>query len=154
MSETAAADRPQSPPAPPSPYAETVPAPSPAGPAPDDGAPSRLPPPVPWPRAVQTVRFSTRQLSFVFGAQRDVGDPFRMRTMLRDEHVVVTSHPDHVKSLFTAKPEQAPSLTGESPLRPIVGPNSVLTAIGPATCASASCSCRPSTARRSRGTRR
>ena len=45
---------------------------------------------------------------------------------------VVTSHPDHVRSLFTAKPEQAPpSLTGESPLRPIVGPNSVLTAIGP-----------------------
>ena len=34
---------------------------------------------------------------------------------------VVTSHPDHVRSLFTAKPEQAPSLTGESPLRPIVG---------------------------------
>jgi cytochrome P450 len=44
---------------------------------------------------------------------------------------VVTSHPDHVRSLFTAKPEQAPSLTGESPLRPIVGPNSVLTAVGP-----------------------
>ena len=36
-----------------------------------------------------------------------------------------------MRSLFTAKPEQAPSLTGESPLRPIVGPNSVLTAIGP-----------------------
>jgi cytochrome P450 len=44
---------------------------------------------------------------------------------------VITSHPDHVKSLFTAKPEQAPSLTGESPLRPILGPNSVLTAVGP-----------------------
>jgi cytochrome P450 len=44
---------------------------------------------------------------------------------------VVTSHPDHVRSLFTAKPEEAPSLTGESPLRPIVGPNSVLTAVGP-----------------------
>jgi cytochrome P450 len=44
---------------------------------------------------------------------------------------VITSHPDHVQSLFTAKPEQAPSLTGESPLRPIVGPNSVLTAVGP-----------------------
>jgi cytochrome P450 len=43
----------------------------------------------------------------------------------------ITSHPDHVQSLFTAKPEEAPSLTGESPLRPIVGPNSVLTAIGP-----------------------
>jgi len=36
-----------------------------------------------------------------------------------------------VRSLFTAKPEQAPSLTGESPLRPVVGPNSVLTAVGP-----------------------
>jgi cytochrome P450 len=36
-----------------------------------------------------------------------------------------------VRSLSTAKPEQAPSLTGESPLRPVVGPNSVLTAIGP-----------------------
>jgi cytochrome P450 len=43
---------------------------------------------------------------------------------------VITSHPDHVRSLFTAKPEQAPSLTGESPLRPIVGPNSVLTSVG------------------------
>ena len=132
MSETAAPERPQSAPAPPSPYAETTPAPSPAGPAPDDGSPVRLPPAIPWSRAVQTVRFSTRQLSFVFRAQREVGDPFRMRGMLRDEHVVVTSHPDHVKSLFTAKPEQAPSLTGESPLRPIVGPNSVLTADRPA----------------------
>jgi cytochrome P450 len=131
MSETAAPERPESPPAPPSPFAETAPAPSPAGPAPDDGAPVRLPPAVSWPRPVQTVRFSTRQLSFVFRAQRELGDPFRMHTMLRDEHVVVTSHPDHVKSLFTAKPEHAPSLTGESPLRPIVGPNSVLTATGP-----------------------
>ena len=44
--------------------------------------------------------------------------------------VAVTSHPDHVRSLFTAKPEQAPSLTGESPLRPILGPSSVLTSVG------------------------
>jgi cytochrome P450 len=43
---------------------------------------------------------------------------------------VIPSHPDHVRSLFTAKPELAPSLTGESPLRPIVGPNSTLTALG------------------------
>src|SRR6201999_2962597 len=35
------------------------------------------------------------------------------------------------RSLFPAKPEQAPSLTGESPLRPIVGPDSVLNLIGP-----------------------
>ena len=56
---------------------------------------------------------------------------FLLRGVIDDGIHAITSHPDHVKSLFTAKPEQAPSLTGESPLRPIVGPNSVLTAIGP-----------------------
>ena len=35
-----------------------------------------------------------------------------------------------MKSLFTAKPGLAPSLTGESPLRPILGSNSVLTSVG------------------------
>ena len=43
---------------------------------------------------------------------------------------MVTSHPDHVESLFKAKADDAPSLTGESPLRPILGPNSVLTSVG------------------------
>jgi cytochrome P450 len=47
-----------------------------------------------------------------------------------DGGAVVSSHPDHVRSLFTAKPEHVPSLTAESPLRPIVGANSVLTANG------------------------
>ena len=44
---------------------------------------------------------------------------------------MVTAHPDHVESLFKAKASDAPSLTGESPLRPILGPNSVLTSVGP-----------------------
>ena len=35
-----------------------------------------------------------------------------------------------MRSLFTAKPEEAPSLAGESPLRPIIGPDSVLTSLG------------------------
>jgi cytochrome P450 len=39
-------------------------------------------------------------------------------------------HPDHVRSLMKAKPADAPSLTGESPLRPILGPNSILTSVG------------------------
>jgi cytochrome P450 len=53
-----------------------------------------------------------------------------MKIVTRHESIVVTSHPDHVKSLFTAKPQDAPTLTGESPLRPILGPNSVLTLLG------------------------
>jgi cytochrome P450 len=104
--------------------------PSPAGPA-DDGAPIVLPPAIDLPRALQTLRMSVRQIEFMFGARRRLGEVFRMDGIINRDVLVVTSHPDHVRSLFTAKPEQAPSLTGESPLRPIVGPNSVLTAIGP-----------------------
>jgi cytochrome P450 len=104
--------------------------PSPAGPAPNDGAPPRMPPSLPLPRALQTLRFSIRQIEFVFRARRELGDVFLFRGSVGDDDAV-TCHPDHVRSLFTAKPEDAPSLTGESPLRPIVGPNSVLTAVGP-----------------------
>ncbi|MBB4664695.1 cytochrome P450 [Conexibacter arvalis] len=107
-------------------------APSPAGPlAADDRGAYALPPVVPLPRTLQTLRFSVRQIEFVFRWRRQLGETFRFRGVIDDEATVVTSHPDHVKSLFTARPEDAPSLTGESPLRPIVGPNSVLTALGP-----------------------
>jgi cytochrome P450 len=105
--------------------------PSPAGPAESDDL-ARLPEPpaVPLPRSLQVLRFNQRQIEYVFWARRKFGEVFRLRGVIPGRPVV-TSHPDHVRSLFTAKPEQAPSLTGESPLRPIVGPNSVLTAIGP-----------------------
>jgi cytochrome P450 len=105
--------------------------PSPAGPATSDGTGVHLPPSLPLPRALQTLRFSVRQIEFVFRARRELGDVFLFRSVVDDDLVAITAHPDHVRSLFTAKPEEAPSLTGESPLRPIVGPNSVLTAVGP-----------------------
>ena len=104
---------------------------SPAGPIDDAGAASLPPPPpIELPRLLQTVRFNQRQIEFVFRARRELGEVFRMRGMIPGGPVV-TSHPDHVRSLFTANPEDAPSLTGESPLRPIVGSSSVLTAVGP-----------------------
>jgi cytochrome P450 len=104
--------------------------PSAAGPALDGGG-VRLPPSLPLPRAAQTLRFSVRQIEFVFRARRELGEVFQLRGAIDDDIEAITCHPDHVRSLFTAKPEEAPSLTGESPLRPIVGPNSVLTAVGP-----------------------
>jgi cytochrome P450 len=55
---------------------------------------------------------------------------WRIQLLSRGEPFVVTSHPDHVESLLKAKPQDAPSLTGESPLLPILGPNSVLTTVG------------------------
>jgi cytochrome P450 family 135 len=77
----------------------------------------------------QLLRFNQRQIEFVFGARRRLGDVFAMRTP-EPQPLVVTSLPEDVRSLFTAKPEEAPSLAAESPLRPIVGPNSVLTSLG------------------------
>ena len=104
--------------------------PSPAGPLEaGDAAGLPEPPAIAMPRLLQVLRFSQRQIEFVFRARRELGEVFRMHGVIPGEPVI-TSHPDHVRSLFTAKPEQAPSLTGESPLRPVVGPNSVLTALG------------------------
>jgi len=103
--------------------------PSPAGASDEPGV--RLPPSLALPRALQTLRFSIRQIEFVFRARRELGDVFLLRGAIDDGLDAITCHPDHVRSLFTVKPEDAPSLTGESPLRPIVGPNSVLTAVGP-----------------------
>ncbi len=112
----------------PSPFIGTAPH-SEAGPAREGIEDLHRPPRVPMNARLQTVRFSVRQLEFVFGARRRLGDVFQLRAVLRDEPVI-TCHPDHVRSLFTADPAEAPSLTGESPLRPIVGPNSTLTALG------------------------
>ena len=104
--------------------------PSPAGPIEEaELAGLESPPRVPLPRWSQVLRFNQRQIEFVFGARRRLGEVFRMRGIIPGDPVV-TSHPDHVQSLFASKPGLAPSLTGESPLRPIVGPNSVLTAVG------------------------
>jgi cytochrome P450 len=77
----------------------------------------------------QLLRFNQRQIEFVFGARRRLGPVFALRTP-EPHPLVVTSLPDDVRSLFTAKPEEAPSMAAESPLRPIVGPDSVLTSLG------------------------
>jgi cytochrome P450 len=103
-------------------------APSPAGPA-EAGDALRLPPAIGLPRPLQVLRFTQRQIEFVFRARRELGEIFQMQAGIAGG-TVVSSHPDHVRSLFTAKPELVPSLTAESPLRPIVGPGSVLTANG------------------------
>jgi cytochrome P450 len=106
-------------------------APSPAGPVEaTELAGLQSPPTIPLPRLSQSLRFNQRQIEFVFRARREHGEVFRMRGTIPGGPVI-TSHPDHVRSLFTARPEDAPSLTGESPLRPILGTNSVLTAVGP-----------------------
>lgn len=105
-------------------------APSPAGPIEESELPAlTAPPTIALPRFAQVLRFSLRQGEFLTNAQKKYGDVFRFRGVIAGSPVVV-NHPDHVKSLFTSPPELVPSLTAESPLRPFVGENSVLTAQG------------------------
>ena len=103
--------------------------PSPAGPV-EPGTPIHMPPGSAAPAALQGLRFARRPMTFALGAQRRFGDVWRIRVPTRSEAFVVTCHPDHLRSLLKADPADAPSLTGESPLRPILGPNSVLTSVG------------------------
>jgi cytochrome P450 len=85
---------------------------------------------VPQPRFRQVLAFSAREIEFVFRWRRQLGEVFRFHGIIPGGPTI-TSHPDHARSLFTADPGLVPSLTAESPLLPIVGPNSVLTANGP-----------------------
>ena len=104
-------------------------APSPAGPV-DDATPVALPPGLGLPPLLQGIRFAARPMAFTIGAHRRFGDVWQLEVPSRKQPFVVTCHPDHLESLLKAKPADAPSLTGESPLRPILGPNSVLTSVG------------------------
>jgi cytochrome P450 len=89
-----------------------------------------MPPFLPGPQLLHTVRFGVQPLRFSRGARTRLGDVWRVKLLSNDKSFVVTAHPDHVESLFKARPDDVPSLTGESPLRPILGPNSVLTLVG------------------------
>ncbi len=100
-----------------------------AGPV-EPGTPVRMPPALERHRFIQSFRFVNDPLGFSIESRRRFGDVWQLQLLSRREPFVVTTHPDHVKSLFKAKPADAPSLTGESPLRPILGPNSVLTSVG------------------------
>ncbi|MGN6816979.1 MAG: cytochrome P450 [Solirubrobacterales bacterium] len=104
---------------------------SPAGPI-EAEALRELPPPpsVGLPLAAQVLWFNLRQFGFVFRQRARLGDVWSARGYVRGGPVVVC-HPDHVRSLFAAAPDQVPTLAAESPLRPVLGPSSVLTANEP-----------------------
>ncbi len=103
--------------------------PSPSGPV-EDLTGLREPPPIRLPRAVQVVWFGQRQANFVFRYRGKFGDVWAARGYVRGR-TAITCHPDHVRSLFKAPAELVPTLAAESPLRPVLGPSSVLTANGP-----------------------
>src|SRR5437660_65586 len=105
--------------------------PSPAGPASGDELSLPAPALVQQSRALVTLRMNVRQNDFTFRARRELGETFLIHGYAAERPAAIISHPDHVKSLFTADPDDAPSVVANSQVRPIVGPNSVLTALGP-----------------------
>jgi len=102
--------------------------PSPAGPIVDGQPTGGTVPRVGAGRTLQTIRLGMDIGGTFFNGQREAGEVFSLNTRFDPRPVVVVSHPDHIKSLIT-QPDLAPSVTGESPIRPIVG-LSVLTATG------------------------
>jgi cytochrome P450 family 135 len=62
---------------------------------------------------------------------RKLGEAFTLTFSPSGLKLVLVSDPEAVKTVFTAPPDVAPSATGSSPLASVMGPNSVLTLIGP-----------------------
>ncbi len=87
------------------------------------------PPSIGLPAALQVLWFNLRQADYVFHFRKKLGDVWSAHGYVRGTPVL-TCHPDHIRSLFTASPELVPTLAAESPLRPVLGPNSVLIANG------------------------
>ncbi|MGW0035962.1 cytochrome P450 [Gordonia sp. NPDC003376] len=77
-----------------------------------------------------SVRFVRRQGDVLFDDAAERGDVLWYDLAGGPGPVTVVCNPAHITSLMTADPAIAPSATRRSPLRPIVGPNSVLTSIG------------------------
>ena len=103
--------------------------PSDAGPV-EDLTDLAVPPRIRWPRVVQVLWFGQRQWNFMFHYRDKFGEVFSPRGYVRGQAAVIC-HPDHIRSLFTTPPDKVPTLAAESPLRPVLGPKSVLTSNGP-----------------------
>lgn len=104
-------------------------APSPAGPL-DPHDVDRLlvsPPQIRDPRLVQLYKIGLHHMDAVESYRQRYGDVFGSKAM---PDMVLVNHPDHVKSLFTAKEHLAPSIANESLLAQLIGHNTVLTANG------------------------
>ena len=101
-----------------------------AGPVPTQivsASPARL-----RPRTLRTsLQFALRQGDVLFADAAEHGDVLSYSFPGGPELLAVLCNPAHIKSIMTADPAIAPSATKQSPLRPILGPNSVLTSTGP-----------------------
>jgi cytochrome P450 len=90
-----------------------------------------LPPGPRWPNLVQTVAWAVALPWVLDHCAERHGEAFTVRFFPSGRRMVVVWGAEHVKQVFAAPPEVAPSAAGTSPIAPVVGPSSVLTLTGP-----------------------
>jgi cytochrome P450 len=84
-----------------------------------------LPPGPRLPRAVQTAEWIARPWEFMERAAARYGDTFTME-LVREGPIVMVSHPDTVRQIFTAPADLALGGAANRVLLPVLGQNSVL----------------------------
>jgi cytochrome P450 len=98
-----------------------------------DGHPRRVaavPDGLRMPALLQTLAWTLAPTWLMDHASRALGEVFTITFFPSGMKFVLLSSPEAVKTLFTAPPEVAPSAAGNSPLAPVMGPNSVLVLTG------------------------
>ncbi|HEX4435983.1 MAG TPA: cytochrome P450 [Solirubrobacteraceae bacterium] len=90
-----------------------------------------LPPGPRAPAIVQTIAWTIAPTWLMDRCASRLGEMFTFTFAPSGIKFVLVSDPDAVKSVFTASPDIAPSAAGNSPIRPVMGPSSVLVLTGP-----------------------
>jgi cytochrome P450 len=96
----------------------------------DADTPLRLPPVSAASKLSQTLRFVRDPYNSALADQGVFGGTWGMNLLANRDTFIATSHPDHIRAIFT-NPKDAPAINNESPLRLLLGQNSVLTLSGP-----------------------
>jgi cytochrome P450 len=121
-----------------SPVAPQAPAPA-ASPQLGDGASGgddhaslrrRLPPGPRGPALAQTLAWALAPTWVMDQCAKRLGESFTLTVWPSGMQLVMVSAPEAVKTVFTAPGDVAPSATGNSPIRPVMGPSSVLVLTG------------------------
>ena len=90
-----------------------------------------LPPGPRLPSLAQTVLWALSPTWLMDRCRERLGESFTVTFWPSGMQFVMISHPDEVKTLFTASPELAPSSAGNSPVAAVMGANSVVVLTGP-----------------------
>jgi cytochrome P450 len=92
--------------------------------------PGRLPPGPRAPALLQTLAWAVAPTWIMDNCAQRLGETFTLTFWPSGMQLVVVSGPEAVKTVFTAPPHIAPSAAGNSPVRPVMGPSSVIVLTG------------------------